>query len=62
MLCPVCGKDVESDATTKEFCALCGMNITKENIVVWKSGPKTKYFCCGSCYKKYMKFHTKNLG
>jgi len=32
--CPICEKEILSDATTKSYCRLCGMNIDNLNAYV----------------------------
>jgi len=44
--CPICEKEILSDATTKSYCRLCGMNI--DNL--------KKDFCCPNCKNKFNEF------
>ena len=54
--CPICSKSIRSDASEREFCALCGMGIedplTSPQIKSKKG--KTRYFCCPNCLSVYM--------
>jgi hypothetical protein len=52
--CPICEKDLFSDATVKEFCQLCSMVLEKEEMIVKIEKSRPKYFCCNKCYKKYV--------
>ncbi len=57
--CPLCGDEVISDATAKEYCALCGMIIKDKPAAVMKFEQGIKYFCSEQCNKKYAQFHVK---
>jgi YHS domain-containing protein len=53
--CPICKKNVVSDATAKEFCTVCGMGIP-EPLIAPKFKQKGKdllFFCCQRCSSLY---------
>ena len=41
--CPICKKDIVSDADRRGYCKLCGMVLDNED-----------EFCCQECRKKFM--------
>lgn len=54
--CPICNKDIRSDANIHEYCKLCGMGIAEPSEspkVQTKDG--TAYFCCDRCFSIYKK-------
>ncbi len=53
--CPICNLKIWSDATTREFCKMCGMAIPNPKTVP-HSHTKTgtvNYFCCYQCLSVY---------
>lgn len=58
MSCPICEADVISDATAREYCAMCAMPI-KDLLAMKKKNRKTYYdFCSKSCRDKYMEIQS----
>ena len=68
--CPLCGKDVRSDAKTHEFCELCGMGIIASDLssIFRDFDGKNHIFCYDKCrviyeeglnviFKKEVKIH-----
>ncbi len=56
-LCPICLKELQSNASNHEFCGICGMGI--HNPITAKKY-KTKdgkilLFCCYKCFSVYTK-------
>ena len=51
--CPICDYKLESDATLKEFCKLCGMAKPKEYLILHDEKGISNYFCCKSCLYNY---------
>ena len=51
--CPICKQEVISDASTSLSCALCGMVIDAQNMILFTEDAEKKYFCLHGCYKKY---------
>ncbi|MDP6627337.1 MAG: TRASH domain-containing protein [Methanopyri archaeon] len=54
-----CSSSVEwgvSDPTVKEYCARCGTTIEGTPHITKTSSRVTKYFCCRTCYEKYLEF------
>jgi YHS domain-containing protein len=56
-VCPICNKEIRSDANIHTFCQLCGMGILDIALA-----PKYKnqdgrnyYFCCENCRYMYKK-------
>ncbi len=51
--CPLCGKEILSDATTENnFCNLCSMNLVNKKIVKIINHEE-KSFCCEICLEEY---------
>jgi len=46
LACPICEKEIMSDATITNYCKLCGMNIENSR----------KEFCCSNCKNKFNEF------
>lgn len=61
-ICPICKKEIRSDANIHDFCALCGMGISSESTQTpnYKSQHGKIRFCCYKCYSIYKK-HISNI-
>jgi len=56
--CPICHQNVVSDASFKDSCALCGMNLQPGKNWPTLSNDKSEMkFCCEECLRKYKMFH-----
>lgn len=51
--CPICKQELISDATKMQACALCGMVLDKDNMMLFIEDSDPKYFCLYGCYEKY---------
>ena len=52
--CPICEKNIHSDANIHEYCKLCGMGIPNTSEVPkLQTEEGTLYFCCDICYSIY---------
>jgi hypothetical protein len=53
--CPICERDVRSDANVQEFCKLCGMGIPDPEFAprYQTLGGYIHYFCCDKCLTVY---------
>jgi len=51
--CPICKQEVISDASKPMSCALCGMVIDHENMILLVEDSDIIYFCLQGCYDKY---------
>ena len=51
--CPICKQEVISDASKSMSCALCGMIIDNDNMILFIEDGYEKYFCFHVCYEKY---------
>ena len=51
--CPICKQEVISDASKPMSCALCGMVIDAQNMILFIEDAEKKYFCLHGCYEKY---------
>jgi hypothetical protein len=51
--CPICKQELISDATKMQACALCGMVLDSQNMVMFIEDGEEKYFCLHGCYEKY---------
>ncbi len=54
--CPICEKNIRSDANIHEYCKLCGMGVPEPSDtpkLEIKEG--TVYFCCDKCLAIYEK-------
>ena len=51
--CPICKQEVISDASKPMSCALCGMVIDHENMILVVREADPIYFCLHGCYEKY---------
>jgi len=61
-MCPICSKEIRSDASEREFCELCGMGIEDP-----LTSPRYKTedgrvlnFCCPNCLSVYL-IHIKQV-
>ncbi len=52
--CPICKQNVLSDIETPISCALCGMAMGHDNMILLVKESDPKYFCIHGCYKKYL--------
>lgn len=55
--CPICKQNVVSDATKMQACALCGMIVDTQNVLLHVEDSEEKYFCLHGCYEKYNKIN-----
>jgi len=46
--CPICSKDVVSNASLKHYCTLCGMGLEDRGLSV-RIRNQIKYYCCNIC-------------
>ncbi|UCF12995.1 MAG: hypothetical protein JSW06_01745 [Thermoplasmatales archaeon] len=54
--CPICNKDIRSDANIHEYCKLCGMGIPEPSVVPkLQTKDRIEYFCCDWCFSVYKK-------
>ena len=51
--CPICKQEVISDASKSMLCALCGMVIDHDNMLLLVRDFDPIYFCLYGCYEKY---------
>lgn len=53
--CPICSKEIRSDAAIHEYCKLCGMGIPEVRNVpqINVDDEKTYFFCCDRCLLIY---------
>lgn len=51
--CPICDKEVISDASKLQSCSLCGMVIDLDNMILVTKDGDEDYFCLHGCYEKY---------
>lgn len=58
--CPICKQELISDATKMQACALCGMVLDAENMLLFIEDGEEMYFCLHGCYEKY--FSINKLG
>lgn len=52
--CPICKQELISDATKMQACALCGMVLDTQNMLLLIDEGEEKYFCLHGCYEKYI--------
>jgi hypothetical protein len=55
--CPICLQPIRSDALTKQYCKLCGMNIdttTSEHTFI-SINSERQHFCCSKCMTTYVR-------
>jgi len=53
--CPICSLKIFSDATTREFCKLCGMAIVNPKYSPqYRKKGIINYFCCYRCLSIYV--------
>jgi len=57
MSCPICEKDVVSDATAGEYCAMCAMPIKDMSALTKRDRETKKHFCSARCRVRYVRFH-----
>lgn len=57
--CPICEKEIISDATIIEFCKLCAMQVEKNNRFISGTNGSTNYYCSKRCFEKFKKFYQK---
>ena len=51
--CPICRKEILSDATTENnFCNLCSMNLISKRIIKIIN-QEERFFCCEICLEEY---------
>ncbi len=51
--CPICKQEIFSDATKMRACALCGMVLDSQNMLLSIENGEEIYFCLQGCYEKY---------
>ncbi len=51
--CPICKQEIISDASKLQSCALCGMVIDNQNMILVSKQGEEDYFCLHGCYEKY---------
>lgn len=51
--CPICKQGMISDASKLQSCALCGMVINNQNMILVSKEGYEDYFCLHECYEKY---------
>lgn len=51
--CPICKQEIISDASKPMSCALCGMVIDHDNMILLVREADHLYFCLHGCYEKY---------
>lgn len=51
--CPICKQEVISDATKMQACALCGMVLDVQNMLLLIEENEERYFGLHGCYEKY---------
>jgi len=61
-ICPICSKNIRSDAAIHEYCKLCGMGIPKPfEAPKLQTDEGLAFFCCEKCYQIYVeKIHNKS--
>jgi predicted RNA-binding Zn-ribbon protein involved in translation (DUF1610 family) len=55
--CPICLQPIRSDALTKHYCKLCGMNIdlTTPKHTFLSIKDERQHFCCPKCLTTYIR-------
>lgn len=51
--CPICKEEIISDASKIKSCALCGMIVDYQNMILVSQDGDEDYFCLHGCYEKY---------
>ena len=57
--CPICKQEIMSDASNIQSCALCGMIIDIQNMILISRDGDEDYFCLHGCYEKYKEANIK---
>ena len=52
--CPICKQELISDALKMQACALCGMVLDSQNMILLIEYNDERYFCLHGCYEKYV--------
>lgn len=51
--CPICKKNLISDATAMGYCKLCGMALPTNTMIIKTESQEMIAFCCKDCEIKY---------